>query len=103
MKLKISGQIIENFPIAKFNKNPSSGSRVLCGQMYRRTGMTKPIDAFRNFGNKPQSCCTFVVVVVVVVVVGMHLWLIKRNTRLMRYHYEPCKFNRVTLSGKPAV
>jgi hypothetical protein len=21
----------------------------------------------------------------------------------MRYHYEPCKFNRVTLSGKPAV
>jgi hypothetical protein len=64
-----------------------------------RTDMTKPIDAFRNFANKFQSFCTFVVVVVV----EMHLWLIKRNTRLMRYHYETCHFNRVTLSGKPAV
>jgi len=61
--------------------------------------MTKPIDAFRNFANKPQSCCTFVVVVVV----EMHLWLIKRNSRLMRHHCEACQFNRVTLSGKPAV
>ena len=44
-----------------------------------------------------------VIVVVVVVVVEMRLWLIKRNTRLMRYHCETCQFNRVTLSGKPAV
>jgi len=98
MKLKFSRQILENFPNAKFHKNPSTGSRVLCGQTYRRTDMTKPIDAFRNFAKKPQSCCTFVVVFVEV-----HLWLIKRNTRLMRYHYEACQFNWVTLSGKPAV
>jgi hypothetical protein len=64
--------------------------------------MTQLIDIFRNFANKPQSCCT-PVVVVVVVVVEMHLWLFKRNTRLMRYHCEACQLNRVTLSGKPAV
>jgi len=97
MKLKFSRQILENFPNAKFHKNPSSWSRVLRGQTSRRTDMTKPIDVFRNFPNKPRSCCTFVVVV------EMHLWLIKRNTRLIRYHYEACQFNQVTLSGKPAV
>jgi hypothetical protein len=97
MKLKFSRQILENFPNAKFHKNPSRGSWALCGQTYRRTDMTKPIDAFRNFANKPRSCCTFVVVD------EMHLWLIERNTRLIRYHYEACQFKLVTLSGISAV
>jgi hypothetical protein len=44
----------------KFNKNPSSGSRVVpCGQMdgqtERRMDMTKLIVAFRNFANAPEN------------------------------------------------
>jgi len=41
----------------KFHENPSSWSRVVpCGRTDRRTDMTKPIVAFRNFANAPKTC-----------------------------------------------
>jgi hypothetical protein len=38
----------------QFHRNPSGGSRVLCGQTQRRTDM-KLIVAFRNFANAPTN------------------------------------------------
>jgi len=40
---------------AKFNENPSSGSRVVqCGQTDGRTDVTELIVTFRNFANAPK-------------------------------------------------
>ena len=58
MKLEFSEQILEKKKswCIKFNRNPSSGSRVVsCGRMDRRTDMTKVIVAFHNFANAPKS------------------------------------------------
>ena len=52
VKFEFSRQIFEKLSNIKFNKNPSSGSRVVpCGQM----DMTKLIVAFRNFANAPKN------------------------------------------------
>jgi len=58
MKLEFSGQIFEKYSNIKFHENRPSGSRgVACGQTggwtERRTDMTKPVVAFRNFANAP--------------------------------------------------
>ena len=56
MKLEFSRQILKKYPNFKFHKNPSNGSRVFpCGRTDRRTDMTKPIVAFRNFANAPKK------------------------------------------------
>ena len=48
MKLEFSRQVFDKLLNIKFNRNPSSGSRVVsCGQ----TDMTKVVLAFRNFVN----------------------------------------------------
>jgi hypothetical protein len=52
MKLEYSPQIFEKYSNTIFHENPSSGSRVF--QM-RKTDMTKPIVAFRNFANAPEN------------------------------------------------
>ena len=51
MKLKVSLQIFEKKTNIKFNRNPSSGSRVV------PDGQTdiKLIIAFRDFGNAPKN------------------------------------------------
>jgi hypothetical protein len=50
MKLEFS-PTFETYLNVKFNKNPSSGSRVQYGQTDRHTDITKLIVAFRNFAN----------------------------------------------------
>jgi len=49
MGLEFEGQIVEEVSHIKFRGNPSSGSRVRCGQMDGQTDMTKLIVAVRNF------------------------------------------------------
>jgi hypothetical protein len=51
MKFEFSRHIFEKVSNIKFRQNPSSGSRVPCGQ----TDMTKVIVAFRNFTNAPKK------------------------------------------------
>ena len=56
MNLEFFGQTLENLSENKFNKNPSSGSRVVPREPKHRrtvwkTGMTKLLVAFRNFVN----------------------------------------------------
>jgi hypothetical protein len=55
-KLPRSGQIFENYSSAKFNENPSSGSRVVpCGRTGEWTGRSdEVIVAFRNFAKAPK-------------------------------------------------
>ena len=60
MKVEIYQQSFEKYSSTKFNKNPSSGSRVVpCGQTDGRrdkqTDMTKLIVAFRSFANAPKN------------------------------------------------
>jgi len=47
--MKFSRHFFENYSNIKFHENPFSGSRVICGQTDRP--MTKPVVAFRSFGN----------------------------------------------------
>ena len=54
MALEFSRQIFEKSSNIKFNDNPSSGSRVLCGQKVE-IDMTKLIVAFRNLVNAPKK------------------------------------------------
>ena len=59
MKFDFSRQIFEKPSNVRFDKTPSSGSRVvLCGQtIYGRTdrqNITKLIITFRNFANLPK-------------------------------------------------
>ena len=56
MKLGFSGQVFEKSSNMKFQENSSSWSRVVPrGQTDGWTGMTKLIDAFRNFANEPKN------------------------------------------------
>jgi hypothetical protein len=56
IKLEISQQTLEKRSHLKHHENPSNGSRVFpCGQMDRRTDMTKLIVTFRNFLNAPTT------------------------------------------------
>jgi hypothetical protein len=55
MKYEFSRQIFEKSWNAKFNENPSSGSRVPSGRTERRTDMTKLRVSFRNFANLARS------------------------------------------------
>ena len=54
VKLKFQ-QICEKYTNIKLHENPSSGRRVPCGRMDRRTDMMKLIVAFRSFANEPKS------------------------------------------------
>ena len=57
MKLEFPRQIIEKYTNIKFNKNPSSGSRVVpCGRTDRWTHLRKLIVAFRNFAKASKKC-----------------------------------------------
>ena len=58
MTLEFTGRIFEKCSNVKFHENSLGGSRdVPCGQTggwtERRTDMTKPVIAFRNFANAP--------------------------------------------------
>jgi hypothetical protein len=55
MKLGFYRQIYEKRSNVKFDQNPSSGSRVLCGRTDRQTDMTKLRVAFRNFAEAPKK------------------------------------------------
>ena len=55
MKLGFSRQIFEKYSNIKYHENPSSGSRVPCGQ----TDMTKLMVAFRDFTNAPNNMLTY--------------------------------------------
>ena len=64
MKLEIPGQIFEKYSNIKFRENRSSVNRaVQCRQTgeeeERRTDMTKPTDAYRNFANTPRNVTKF--------------------------------------------
>jgi len=52
MKLDFSRPFFEKCSNIKFNKNPSSGSRIV---PFGRTDMTKLTVAFRNFANAPKT------------------------------------------------
>jgi hypothetical protein len=51
MKFEFSRQIFEKVSNIEFHQNPSSGSRVPCGQ----TDVTKLIVAFRSFANASKK------------------------------------------------
>jgi len=52
MKLEISQEVFEKYTNIKFQENPTSEKRVLpCGQMDKRTAMTRLVFAFRSFAN----------------------------------------------------
>jgi len=52
MKLEFSGrQFFEKYRNIKFHENPSSGSRVPCGEMDRQ----KQIYIFHNFADVPKN------------------------------------------------
>jgi hypothetical protein len=60
MQLEFSHRTLKKNLNTKFHETPSSVSRVIpCGQTEgrtdRRTDMTKPIVAFRNFANAPKN------------------------------------------------
>jgi hypothetical protein len=54
MKFELSRQIIEKYSNTKFNKNPSSESRIVPWGKKDRD-MTKLIAAFRIFANAPKN------------------------------------------------
>jgi hypothetical protein len=55
MKLESSRQIFEDNSDTKFYENPSSWSRLPCGQRDGRSDMTKLIVTFCNFVNAPKD------------------------------------------------
>ena len=58
MKLEFSRQISEEYSSSKFYDNPSSGSRVLCGQANRQAEKkTNLIVTFHNFVTAPKKAC----------------------------------------------
>jgi hypothetical protein len=76
MELEFSRQIFEKYSNVKFNKNPTSGSRVFpCGQMDGRTNMTKLIVAFRNFATAPINMLMSLKVLVCQSCIDVHIHL----------------------------
>jgi hypothetical protein len=56
MKLEFCSQIFEKYSSNKSHENPSIDNRAVpCGQMDRRTEVTKLTVAFRNFANAPTK------------------------------------------------
>ena len=73
MKLEFPRQIFEKYSNVKFNKNPSSGSRVVPGgQTDVRTNMMKLIVVLRNFATAPINVLMSLKVLVCQRRIAMH-------------------------------